>query len=348
MLRRASVIAVSVSTLMVTSAGVAFADIWGGVDCGQANYTGCDLGAGTDGPPAQPPAVPPRPNSDQGGESDADGGTSGNAPHPQGDQLLSEPNLADCQYVRSDYQPPSQGTTTVAYHPPNGEGAITPTPAVYRPSTSEPQVRLAQRQQPQPGQSGAWYVYQCSGEGYADALYRAPIWIAGGERPGPRPTPSPEQLAQRAYNQLRLPSLGIHASPTERQLVNLPTWLWMDSGQWQPVTATASVPGVSVTATATPESVTWSMGDGATVTCDGAGTPFPSGGDPGAASPDCGYTYRQSSRGQSNDSFPVSATVDWTVKWSGAGRQGTFPGLTTTSNTTFSVVESQALNEPPR
>ncbi|WP_075847955.1 hypothetical protein [Saccharomonospora sp. CUA-673] len=347
MLRRVSVVAVSVSTLMVAGSGVAFADIWGGVDCGQTNYTGCGLGAGADGPPAQPPAMPQAP-PEHGGGSDADGGTSGDAPRPQGDQLLSEPNLADCRYVRSDYQPPAQGTTTVSYRPLNDGGAVTVTPAVYRPAASGSRVRPAQQQQPQPRQSGAWYVYQCSGEGYADALYRAPVWIADGERPRPRPAPSPEQLARQAYNQLRLPSLGIHASPAERQLVNLPTWLWMDSGQWRPVTASASVPGVSVTATATPKSVTWSMGDGASVTCDGAGTPFPPGSDPQAASPDCGHTYRQSSRGQGNDSFPVSATVDWTVTWSGAGQRGTFPGLTTTSNTTFSVAESQALNQAPR
>lgn len=341
MLRRASIVAVSVSTLLIASSGTALADIWGGVDCGQVDYTGCDLGAGRGGQPGKPPSRPEQP-----GQSDSSGSDGSSSPRPQGDQVLGDPNLANCRYVRSDYQPPSQGTTTVTYHPPNTGGAITATPAVYRPSTSGAQVRFAQQQQPTPGQSGAWYMYQCSGEGWSDALYRPPIWIPDSERPAPQP--SPEQLAQQAYNQLRLPSPQIHASPAETQLVNLPTWLWMDRGQWQPQTATASVPGVSVSATATPKSVTWSMGDGSTITCQGAGSPFPSGGDPKAPSPDCGHTYRQTSQGQPNNTYPVSATVHWTVTWSGAGQSGTFPDLTTTSNATFAVAESQALNNAPR
>lgn len=336
-LRSSAVVTLSVSTLLVAGSGTALADVWGGVDCGQANYAGCRLGTGQGGQPGNPPSRPQQPGQSDGSEPDG-----GSPPRQQGDQILGDPNLANCRYVPSDYQPPNQGTTTVAYHPPKSGGAITVTPALYRPSTSTAQARFAQ-QQPPPGQSGAWYVYQCSGQGYADALYRPPIWIPNGAQPGP----SPEQLAQQAYNQLRLPPPQIHASPAETQLVNLPTWLWMDRGQWRPQTATASVPGVSVTATATPQSVTWSMGDGSTITCQGAGSPFPAGGDPKAASPDCGHTYRQTSQGQPNNTYPVAATVHWTVTWSGAGQGGTFPDLTTTSNATFAVAESQALNNTP-
>lgn len=334
MLRRAAIILGSVSTLVIGGSGTALADIWGGVDCGQVNYQGCQLGAGQGGQPRRPPARPQQPGSDSDGSA---------PPRPQGDQILGDPNLADCRYVRSDYQPPSQGTTTIAYHPPSDSGAITVTPAVYRAAPSAARVRVAQQQQPSSGQPGAWYMYQCSGQGFADALYRPPIWIPDGAQPAP----SPEQLAQQAYNQLHLPSPQIHASPAQTQLVNLPTWLWMERGQWEPQTATASVPGVSVTATATPQSVTWSMGDGSTITCPGAGSPFPSGANPRAASPDCGYTYRETSQGQPNNTYPVNATVHWTVTWSGAGRGGTFPDLTTTSNATFAVAESQALNNAP-
>jgi len=37
-----------------------------------------------------------------------------------------------------------------------------------------------------------------------------------------------------------------------------------------------------------PVSVTWHPGDGSTVTCHGAGTPYTSADNPAAASPDCG------------------------------------------------------------
>lgn len=155
--------------------------------------------------------------------------------------------------------------------------------------------------------------------------------------------PSPAEVARLARSQLRLPPPGIAASPAGDQLVNLPTWLWLDRGSWGDVSATASVPGVSVTAVARPTSVTWSMGDGNSVTCNGPGTAFPSGADPKSASPDCGYTYRTSSAGQRGEAFPVTATVHWTVTWSGAGQGGTFPNMTTTRSAAFRVAESQGI-----
>lgn len=335
MLRRTAILLGSVSTLVLAGSWTASADgIWGNTTCGETSYVGCDLGAGQGGRPGHTPS-PPKGDS---GNSNSDGSS---PPPPQGDQIVGDANLADCRYVRSDYQPPADGTTTIAYHPPRDRGAITVTPALYRPSSSTPRIRFAQQQPP--GQSGAWYMYQCSGNGWRDALYRPPIWIPDGQQPAP----SPEQLAQQAYSQLRLPSPQIHASPAATQLVNLPTWLWMDPAQWRPLSATASVPGVSVTATAAPNSVTWSMGDGSTVTCPSEGTPFPPGADPRSASPDCGHIYHQTSQGKPGNSYPVAAKVNWTVTWSGAGRGGTFPNLTTTSTATFAVAESQALNNAP-
>jgi hypothetical protein len=110
------------------------------------------------------------------------------------------------------------------------------------------------------------------------------------------------------------------------------------------MSATATVPGVSVMAVATPTSVSWSMGDGSSVTCTGEGTPFRPGSDPKASSPDCGHIYQSSSASQAGQAFPVTATVHWTVTWAGAGQGGTFPDMTTTGNAAFRVAESQALN----
>lgn len=169
--------------------------------------------------------------------------------------------------------------------------------------------------------------------------------------PGPVAAPTPAAIAKLARDQLGLPTPKIAASPRTDQLVNLPTWLWLEGG-WDRVRAVASVPGISITALALPRSVTWSMGDGGagesgTVVCAGIGTRFSLGMDPRSSSPDCGYTYRRSSAGQPGDAFTVSATVHWSVRWSGAGQSGTFPDLTTTSSTRFRVAESQALNVPP-
>ncbi len=90
------------------------------------------------------------------------------------------------------------------------------------------------------------------------------------------------------------------------------------------------------------------MGDGSTVACSGPGTPYQAATDPKASSPDCGHVYLRSSAREPGQAFAVSATVQWTVSWSGAGQSGTFPNLTTTSATTFRVAESHALNNATR
>jgi hypothetical protein len=192
----------------------------------------------------------------------------------------------------------------------------------------------------QPEGSGGWYMVICSPDG-KDPNSHGPVWIPAGATA--QPTLSPEQVAEIARKRLRLPAPTIAASPSGTQLVHLPTWLWLSSG-WTSAEETASVPGVSVTAVAKPASVTWSMGDGSTVTCTGPGTAFRAGTDPKSSSPDCGHVYRRSSTGQPGQAFAVSVTVQWTVTWSGAGQAGTFPGLTTTSSTSFRVAEAQALN----
>lgn len=181
--------------------------------------------------------------------------------------------------------------------------------------------------------SAAWYDGLCTASG----VITGPVQV---------PSRRPVDVARLARDQLGLPAPRIASSPRTAQLVQLPTWMWL-AGGWRDVSATASVPGVSVTATARPQTITWSMGDGVTVSCAGPGTPYRSGVDPRSSSPDCGHTYRRSSAGAPGQEFAVSATVHWAVTWSGAGQSGTFPELTTTSTTRFRVVESQALNTRP-
>jgi hypothetical protein len=129
------------------------------------------------------------------------------------------------------------------------------------------------------------------------------------------------------------------------QLVNLPSWLWIMSATWQPATASASVPGLTVTATATPHDSTLTMGDGTTVTCAGPGTPCdPAHDNPASPSPDCGHTYRQSSAGQPGHAYTVTVTINWAITWTTGGHTSTLPNLTTTATLTVPVAESQAIN----
>ena len=60
-------------------------------------------------------------------------------------------------------------------------------------------------------------------------------------------------LAALARQTLGLASPVIRSSPAQNalQLTNLPTWLWINPAEWVPESKTATVPGESVTATAT-------------------------------------------------------------------------------------------------
>jgi hypothetical protein len=308
---------------------------WGSVDCSSGPSPYCDLGAGRSGHSAP---IPTPPRAPYPGSSRSQGESSDAVPPAPGDRIVGDgENLTDCSYVRSNYQPSANGVQTVGYHPRSSSSGGVRSVSLTR--TWRPSVVLAQAS----GQRGAWYVYRCSGPGSRDAVYRAPVWIPDSQVPGPASLPSPEELAQQARAQLRLSNPRIASSPAGTQLVRLPTWLWLDRASWQPQSATASVPGVSVTATATPASVSWSMGDGATVRCTGPGTPFPAGGDPQATSPDCGHTYQRSSATAPGQRFPATATVSWQIRWSGAGASGTFPDMATSASASFRVAEAQAL-----
>jgi hypothetical protein len=158
--------------------------------------------------------------------------------------------------------------------------------------------------------------------------------------------PPPGVLAQLAVSYLRLAGPVIQSSPKPAalQLTGLPVWLWIAPAAWQPQSATAQVPGESVTATATPVSAAWSMGDGKTVTCNGPGTPY-GGGNPAAASPTCGHTYERSSAGQPSGAYRVTVTITWDVTWTATGGAGgVLAPLHTAGAAQFQVAESQALN----
>jgi hypothetical protein len=149
----------------------------------------------------------------------------------------------------------------------------------------------------------------------------------------------PEVLAQRAIDRLNLPQPIMHTSPETVQLVHLPIWLAVTEASWEAQSATASVPGLSVTATATPVSTQWSMGNDDTTTCTGPGTVWTPAAGETDASPDCGYHYEHASE----QDLEVSVTVVWQIRWAGGGESGSVPDMTTTAQTTWQVIESQSL-----
>jgi hypothetical protein len=161
---------------------------------------------------------------------------------------------------------------------------------------------------------------------------------------------NPVVLAQQALSKLPLAAPSIEMAPptSSDQLVNVSTWLWINPEVWQSLSATAAAGPVSATATATPVEVVWTMGDGDQITCDGPGTPYnPS--DPNATST-CSYTWSQSSVGQPDGAYEVTATVHWQVAWTatgapGVGNLGQVAGPA--ARVAVRVAESQAVNTAP-
>jgi hypothetical protein len=163
--------------------------------------------------------------------------------------------------------------------------------------------------------------------------------------PGFGPTLTAAQVAQEAIRRLHLlgPEIGMAPPPTSTGLVGVPMWLWtaVTPATWGPTSATASVPGLSVTATGRADHIVWDMGDSHSVMCANAGTPYRQslGGGP---SPTCGYQYSMSSAQQPGAKYTVTATTTWNVTWVGGGQSGQLT-VTRSSTTRVGVGELQVL-----
>lgn len=193
---------------------------------------------------------------------------------------------------------------------------------------------------PQPDGNYLWACIDGSGSG--GRFFLAPLTAAGAA--APPPPPDPAVLAQTAVNQMGLRSIGVGMAPPPGAgkvgVIGLPTWMWVaDPGPSTtgPQTRTASERGYTVTATATLTDITWSMGDGGSVVCHGASTPYNSsyGRRP---SPDCGYTYTKSG------DYTVTATSHWQVAWEGIGQSGVIP-LQFVSTEQVTQAELQAIGQ---
>lgn len=183
---------------------------------------------------------------------------------------------------------------------------------------------------------GRWYTVACDGQPPPGGV--SYVFIS---------TVDPAVLAEQAKRALPLTAPDVQTSPSaeDDQLVGVPTWLWVGDA-WAPLTATASLPGVSVTVTATPESVVWDMGNGDRVVCRGGGTAYDPNRPDGEQSTDCSYTYDRASGHQPGERYRVTATMTWQVSWtvSGAAGGGSLGALSRSTAFGLRVTEAQALN----
>jgi hypothetical protein len=147
-------------------------------------------------------------------------------------------------------------------------------------------------------------------------------------------------LARRAYNELPLLYPRPRTAPprASNQLVGVRTWLWVEPADWQPLSATASIVGLSATVTAQPTKVVWTMGDGDEVTCDGPGTPYDPTRPDTQQSTDCSHTY------QHHGTYTALATIVWTVAWTATnGARGNLGTVQRSTQFPLTVEQRQAV-----
>ena len=199
---------------------------------------------------------------------------------------------------------------------------------------------------------GSWYTVTCANR-ITGANTTQTEWIAYQSAAGPPPV-DPRALALQAENSLQLPAPVVHLNPSGASIVNLPTWLWIDASIWHSQSVSASAGPVSATAVATPVSVSWSMGDGGGLNCDGPGTPFLPAQPVSGQSTGCAYTFARTSAGEpssdgnpNDGAFDVTATVTWSVSWTaqGAAGGGTLPTLFTSTSTPVRVEQVESIDE---
>lgn len=172
-------------------------------------------------------------------------------------------------------------------------------------------------EEPQPDntpEGQQWYLLTCDGGNQGSQRPE----LRDEPPPGYGAPPDPEELARRALASIKLLPARLKVAPRKDVgpgLVGLPVWMWAtpSASYFGPLTASATDRGVTVSIEAKVDRIVWDMGNKERVTCHGPGTPYDAKNKDlaGRASPDCGYDKGYPKA----DTYRVSATTHWTVRW---------------------------------
>ncbi len=202
---------------------------------------------------------------------------------------------------------------------------------------------------PQPDKTSAYWeghtdgnVYRCAtpkaaNDGFVISVFWSPTVPIGVV------SVDPAVLAEKAVVALQLRPIRMGMVPEDKPgyvgLVGMPVWMWVDAPDahtYGPASNTASDGSVTVTISAKVAKTLWEMGDGRSVTCATAGTPYQDA-DGKQPSPDCGYSYSK------QGTYTIRATTTWDISWTAnTGQSGTIP-LTLTATRTVVIGEVQVL-----
>ena len=148
---------------------------------------------------------------------------------------------------------------------------------------------------------------------------------------------TPGTLANQALKELPLLYPRPRTAPprTATQVVGIRTWMWVDPADWHPISATASIPGLAATVTASPTKTIWDLGDGSEpIVCDGPGTVYDPSKPDGDQHSDCSRAF------QHDGTYPVRVTIVWSVTWTATNGDGGNLGLFQRS-TQFNITVEQ-------
>ena len=255
-------------------------------------------------------------------------------------QTVAADSKGEVEVVQRD-----DGDTTVgAGTSPSGSGSGSTPAAASGPSTPRPVCDYFQIEgvaagagTPVAPTEGTAYVLVCT---YPDGRETNNVVIYDPAEPAPDVVTA-QDLAREATDllALRAPQVRLNPDADAIQLVGVPTWMWLDDGTVDTISASAEVPGLSVSATAQATRHVWDMGDGtAPIVCTGAGTPYDTTRPPAGQSTDCRHTY------QDAGTYTVTATTTWAIDWSAStGEAGTLADADRASTTSVTVIESQAV-----
>lgn len=163
---------------------------------------------------------------------------------------------------------------------------------------------------------------------------------------GTVPQPLIDALRREAYEQTPVVAFYPGSAPAGSidapLITRFPTWLFVDETAWGPVSATASIPPLSITATATPVETTWIGGDRPEMVTCGSGTAFDLSLPFEDQTTDCAMSWIHSSAMAEHE---LSLDVRWEVRFecSAICGAGPLPDIVTSSSRTVRVAEVQAL-----
>lgn len=206
--------------------------------------------------------------------------------------------------ARATYNAPASHVNT-------GGGAATFAPSAERgplASLPAPVAISAHNCIPRTDARGVSLSFEFAEGGGADCLsFVSPTPVPRRPRPNGRRLrrPSPESLAQAAYDRVisLAPGPDLTIAPARVGLTGLPSYFWAGD-ELGPISATAGVRGLSVTAEARPVAYLWDFGDGTTRQTRHGGRPWTE-----TRRGNVGHLYETKGR------YEVALEVVWAARW---------------------------------